>query len=232
MSPFSALLRKDLRVELRTLRSLPAMALFAISAFVIFRFGLDRTTLDGELAAGGLIPTIPFPAPLPINPLFAALLAINRLFVAEREEGGFDLIRLAPIDRTVLFAAKASALVIYLVILELIAVPIFALFFLNSVSGLLPFALVLLLANIGLAATGTVISTIATMSSARDLLAPLILLPLLIPLVIAAAGAGEHLLAAGGPDYGGFGKWLALLGLYDLVFLLVGYATFDFLLED
>jgi heme exporter protein B len=222
MTPFSALLRKDLRVELRTLRSLPAMALFAVSAFVIFRFGLDRTTLDGDLAAGVLVPTL----------LFAALLAINRLFVAEREEGGFDLIRLAPIDRTVLFAAKASALVIYLVVLELIAVPIFALFFLDSVSGLVPFALVLLLANVGLAATGTVISTIATMSSARDLLAPLILLPLLIPLVIAAAGAGEHLLAAGGPDYGRFGTWLALLGLYDLVFLLVGYATFDFLLED
>jgi heme exporter protein B len=222
MSPFSALLRKDLRVELRTLRSLPAMALFAVSAFVIFRFGLDRTTLDGELAAGVLVPTL----------LFAALLAINRLFVAEQEEGGFDLIRLAPVDRTVLFAAKASALVIYLVVLELIAVPIFALFFLDSVSGLVPFALVLLLANIGLAATGTLISTIATMSSARDLLAPLILLPLLIPLVIAAAGAGEHLLAAGGPDYGRFGTWLALLGLYDLIFLLVGYATFDFLLED
>jgi heme exporter protein B len=222
MSPFGALLRKDLRVELRTLRSLPAMALFAVSAFVIFRFGLDRTTLDGGLAAGVLVPTL----------LFAALLAINRLFVAEREEGGFDLIRLAPIDRTVLFAAKASALVIYLVILELIAVPIFALFFLDSVSGLLPFALVLLLTNIGLAATGTVISTIATMSSARDLLAPLILLPLLIPLVIAAAGAGEHLLASDGPDYGRFGTWLALLGLYDLIFLLVGYATFDFLLED
>jgi heme exporter protein B len=222
MSPFSALLRKDLRVELRTLRSLPAMALFAVSAFVIFRFGLDRTTLDGELAAGVLVPTL----------LFAALLAINRLFVAEREEGGFDLIRLAPIDRTVLFAAKAGALVIYLTVLELIAVPIFALFFLDSVSGLLPLALVLLLANVGLAATGTLVSTIATMSSARDLLAPLILLPLLIPLVIAAAGAGGHLLAAGGPDYGRFGTWLALLGLYDLIFLLVGYATFDFLLED
>jgi heme exporter protein B len=222
MSPFGALLRKDLRVELRTLRSLPAMALFAVSAFIIFRFGLDRTTLDGELAAGVLVPTL----------LFAAILAINRLFVTEREEGGFDLIRLAPIDRTVLFAAKASALVIYLVLLELIAVPIFALFFLDSASGLFPFALVLLLTNVGLAATGTVISTIATMSSARDLLAPLILLPLLIPLVIAAAGAGEHLLATDGPDYGRFGTWLGLLGLYDLIFLLVGYATFDFLLED
>jgi heme exporter protein B len=222
MTPFAALLRKDLRVELRTLRSLPAMALFAVTAFIIFRFGLDRTSLNGELAAGVLVPTL----------LFAALLAINRLFVAEREEGGFDLVRLSPVDGTVLFAAKASALVIYLVVLELVAVPIFALFFLDSGAGLLPFALILLLANIGLAATGTLISTIATMSSARDLLAPLILLPLLVPLVIAAAGAGEHLLAAGGPDYGRFGTWLGLLGLYDLIFVLVGYATFDFLLDD
>src|SRR3954451_3216242 len=165
MTPFAALLRKDLRVELRTLRSLPAMALFATTTFVIFRFGLDRTSLEGDLAAGVLVVTL----------LFAALLAINRLFVPEREEGGFDLVRLAPVDGTVLFAAKASALVIYLVVLELIAVPIFALFFLDSVSRLLPFSLVLLLANIGLAATGTLISTIATMSSARDLLAPLIL---------------------------------------------------------
>jgi heme exporter protein B len=222
MTAYAALLRKDLMVELRTLRSLPAMALFAITTFVIFRFGLDREELEGDLAAGVLVATL----------LFAALLAINRLFVTEREEGGFDLVRLAPIDRNVLFAAKASALVIYLVVLELVAVPIFALFFLDSASGLLPLALILLLANIGLAATGTLISTIATMSSARDLLAPLILLPLLVPLVIAAAGAGEHLLASGGPDYGRFGTWLGLLGLYDSVFLLVGYAVFDFLLED
>jgi heme exporter protein B len=222
MTAYAALLGKDLRVELRTLRSLPAMALFAVTAFIIFRFGLDREQLSGELAAGVLVPTL----------LFAALLAINRLFVAEREEGGFDLVRLAPVDRTVLFAAKASALVIYLTVLELVAVPIFALFFLESASGLLPFALILVLANVGLAATGTLISTIATMSSARDLLAPLILLPLLVPLVIAAAGAGEHLLAEGGPDYGRFGTWLGLLGLYDLIFLLVGYATFDFLLDD
>src|SRR5919106_1282903 len=210
--------RKDLRVELRTLRSLPAMALFAVTAFVIFRFGLDRERLDGELAAGVLVPTL----------LFAALLAINRLFVAEREEGGFDLIRLAPVDRTVLFAAKASALVVYLVALELVAVPIFALFFLDTASGLLPLAAVLLLTNIGLAATGTVISTIATMSNARDLLAPLILLPLLVPLVIATAGAAEPLLEAGGPSYDRFGTWLAVLGLYDMTFLAVGYAVFDF----
>lgn len=222
MSAYRALLGKDLRVELRTLRSLPAMLLFAITIFVIFRFGIDRTELEGDLAAGVLIATL----------LFAAILAVNRLFVAEREEGGFDLVRLAPVDRNVLFAAKGTALVVYLAVLEAIAVPIFAVFFLDSAAGLVPLALVLALFNLGVAATGTVVSTIATMSRARDLLAPLILLPLLIPLVIAASGAAQHLLEAGGPDYDRFGTWLAILGLYDGVFVLVGYATFDFLLED
>jgi heme exporter protein B len=219
---FAAILAKDLRAELRTLQSLPAMALFAVTTFVIFRFGLDRTSLSGDLAAGVLWATL----------LFAAILAINRLFVAEREEGGFDAIRLAPIDRTALFAAKVAALFVYLLALELVVVPVFALFFLDSAAGLGPLLAILLLADLGLAATGTLISSMAVHSRARDLLAPLVLLPLAVPLTIAAAGATEPVLAAGGPVYDRFGGWLAVLGLYDLVFLLVGYAVFDFLLED
>lgn len=219
---FATILGKDLRTELRTLQSLPAMALFAVTTFVIFRFGLDRTGLSGSLAAGVLWATL----------LFAAVLAINRLFVSERQEGDFDAIRLAPIDRTALFAAKAAALFIYLVALELIVVPVFAVFFLDSAAALAPLALVLVLADLGFAATGTLISSMAVHSRARDLLAPLLLLPLVVPLMIAATGASEPLLAAGGPAYERFGTWLAVLGLYDLTFLLVGYALFDFLLED
>jgi heme exporter protein B len=219
---FRAILEKDLRTELRTLQSLPAMALFAVTTFVIFRFGLDRTQLSGSLAAGVLWATL----------LFAAVLGINRLFVAERQEGGFDAIRLAPIDRTALFAAKAAALVVYLVVLEAIVVPVFALFFLDSAAAIPPLLAVLVLADVGLAATGTLISSMAVNSRARDLLGPLVLLPLVVPLMIAATGASRHLLEAGGPAYDRFGTWLAVLGLYDLIFLLVGYAVFDFLLED
>lgn len=216
------ILAKDLRVELRTFESVPAMVLFATTIFVIFRFGLDRTELNGGLAAGVLLVTV----------LFAGLLAINRIFIAEREQGGFEAIRLAPVDGTALLFAKAGALVVYLVALEIVAVPIFALFFLNSVAGLWPLIPVLLLLDFGIAVTGALISVIATNSRARDLLAPLILLPLLIPLLIPAASAAENLLAAGGPSYADYGQWLAVLALYDLVFLLIGYAVFDFLLED
>ena len=105
------ILGKDLRVELRTLQSIPAMVLFSTTIYVIFRFGLDRTSLDGGLAAGVLLVTV----------LFAALLAINRLFVAEREQGGFEAVRLAPVDGTALFLAKALALFAYLVVLELVS---------------------------------------------------------------------------------------------------------------
>ncbi len=217
-----AVLAKDLRVELRTLQSVPAMLLFATTIFVIFRFGLDRTRLYGGLAAGVLLVTI----------LFAALLAINRIFVAEREQGGFEAIRLAPADATALFFAKAAALLIYLVVLEAFALPVFWLFFLDGGAGLVPLIPVLLLLDLALAVTGALISPMATNSRARDLIGPLILLPLLVPAMIAAAGAGQHLLAAGGVSHEQYGTWLAVLGLYDLIFLLIGWAAFDFLIED
>jgi heme exporter protein B len=222
MNAYRAILGKDLRIELRTWQSLPAMALFALTTFVIFRFGLDRTTLEGSLAAGVLLTTI----------LFAGLLAINRLFVAERDEGGFDAIRLAPVDATAMFAAKVTALVVYLAALELIALPAFAVFFLDDWSGLPAVAGVLVLVDLGLAATGAVISSIGASSSARDLITPLILLPLIVPLMIAAAGALDPLLAAAGPSSEGVWRWLGTIALYDLVFLLIGYAVYDFLIED
>ncbi len=222
MNAYRTLLAKDLRTELRTLESVPAMALFSVTTFILFRFGLDREQLEGSLAAGVLLATI----------LFAAILTINRVFVAEREQGGFDVIRLAPVDATALYMAKVSVLVIYLLAFELFAVPVFAVFFLDEVGGLAPLAGVLALADLGLAAIGALVSSIAVNSRARDLIAPLLLLPLLVPVMIAAAGAAEPLLAATGPSYDGFGKWIAVLALYDVVFFLVGYAVYDFLLED
>jgi heme exporter protein B len=221
VTAFRAILAKDLRTELRTLEAIPAMALFAATTFVVFRFGLDRTELEGSTAAGVLLVTI----------LFAAILAINRVFVAEREQGGFDAIRLAPIDATALWAAKVCVLFVYLAVLEVIAVALFALLF-GGTSGLLAMAPVLALANLGLAAVGALVSSIAVNSRARDLIAPLLLLPLLVPLMIAAASVAQNLLAAGGPSYEDFAKWMVILALYDLVFIAVGWAVYDFVLED
>jgi len=216
-------LRKDLRVELRTLETVPAMVLLAVVTFVIFHFGLNRATIDGQLAAGVLTATL----------LFAAVLGINRLFVAEREQGGFDAFLLAPVDRSAMLLAKAAALFLFLSALEVIAVPAFALFLLGPPLGpALPgLILVLALANLGLSVIGTLLAAIAVQTRARDLIGPVISLPLLIPALIATARATGPLLTvhtSGSPP----GRWLAILGLYDLVFALLAYAVFDFLLED
>jgi heme exporter protein B len=218
-----AIARKDLRVELRTKESVPSMALFAVTTFVIFHFGLDRDRLEGELAAGVLWVTI----------LFAAILGINRLFVAEREQGGFDGILMAPIERSSLLIAKALALFAYLIALELIALPVFALFFLDARfwEALPRLAAVAALADAGLALVGAMLASIAVHTRARDLLLPILLLPLAVPAMIAAAAASKPLLSV--PfDTAGVGKWMAVLALYDAVFGLLAYALFDFLMED
>ncbi len=218
-----ALLAKELLVELRRLESVPGMSLFAVSTFVVFHFALNRGTLEGDLAAGVLWVTL----------LFAAMLAINRLFVADAEQGGIDGFLLAPVDRSAMLLAKMLTLLCYLLVLELIAVPAFALLLLGpSLAHALPGLLaVLALADLGIAAIGTLIAALAVRTRARDLIGPLLALPLLVPIAIGAARASSPLLSAGHAGAPA-ARWLLLLGLYDLVFGLIAYAVFDFLLED
>ncbi|MHB1539212.1 MAG: heme exporter protein CcmB [Solirubrobacteraceae bacterium] len=218
-----ALLRKELLLELRTLESVPGMVLFAIGTFVVLHFALNRGSLQGDLAAGLLWVSI----------LFASLLGVNRLFVSDADEGGFDALLLAPVDVSAMLLAKIAALSLYLVALELVAVPGFALLLLGTpLSRALPDLLaVLALADLGLAAIGTFVAAIAVRTTARDLIGPLIALPLLVPIAIGASRASAPLLSVGGG--GGLElRWLALLAVYDLLFGLIAYAVFDFLLED
>jgi heme exporter protein B len=217
------ILRKDLRVELRTRESVPAMALFSVGAFVLFHFGLHRNEIDGALAAGVMWVTL----------LFASVLGVNRLFVGEREGAAIDGILLAPIDRTAVYLAKATALFLYLVLLELVAVPAFALLLLGTdVGGALPELLaVLLVADLGLAAVGALVAGLAVEARSRDVVVPLLLLPLLVPLLIAAARATEPLFEDPASAHD-LGKWLGFGALYDTVFLLIAVAVFDYLLDD
>ena len=215
-----ALLYKDLRLEWRTRESVPAMVLFTVSCFVLFHFALDRETLEGDLAAGVLWVTL----------LFAAILGVNRLFVSEREEGGFDGFRLSPVPATAMLWAKAAALFCFLCAVEVVAVPAFGLLLLGP-SLPVDVVPVLLLANAGIALTGTLVSAMAIQTRARDLIVPLIGLPLLLPVVIAAAQASAPVFLEGGAGALG-GRWVTFLALYDAISGLLAWAVFDFLLED
>jgi heme exporter protein B len=218
-----AITRKDLRIEWRTKESVPAMTLFTVTVYVLFHFGLDRDSLDGELASGVLWVTI----------LLAAVIGVSRLFAAEREQGGVEGLLLAPVDRTALFVAKAAVLFLFLCAVELVAVPAFALLLLSpDLGAAFPELLaILLLGNLGIAAVGALVSALAAETRARELIVPILLLPLLVPLLISCAQATEPLSR---PDAGpeDLARWLGLLSLYDVVFVLVSVAVFDYLLED
>ncbi|MBA2637604.1 MAG: heme exporter protein CcmB [Solirubrobacterales bacterium] len=219
----AAVLRKDLLLELRTRESVGSMALFSIMTFVVFHFALDRRSVEGDLASGVLWITV----------LFSAILGINRLFVADDEQGGFDAFLLAPVDRGALFVAKALALLAFLAAVQTIAVPAFAVLLLGpSVWPALPGLLaVLALADLGICVVGTLVGTIAVRSRARELIVALLALPLLIPVLIAAAQLTAPLLAQAGA--GALqGRWLATLALYDGLFATIAYAVFEPLLED
>jgi heme exporter protein B len=218
-----ALLRKDLRLELRAPQAVPAMALFSVTTLVVFHFAIQRGQVEGDLASGVLWVTL----------LFAAMLGTSRLFVADHEEGGLDGFLLAPVDRTALLVAKALSMFAYLAVVEVVAVPAFAIMLLGptpDVAALAQLVAVLILADAGVALVGTMIGALAVQTRARDLLVPLLALPLLIPVVIGAAKATTPLFEAAAGDVGA--RWLVMLGLYDLVFGLLAYAVFDFLVED
>ena len=221
--PAAAILRKDLLLEWRVKESVPAMTLFSVTVYVLFHFGLDRSSLDGDLAAGVLWVTL----------LLAAVIGVTRLFAAEREQGGIDALLLAPVDRTALFVAKAAVLFGFLVAVEIAAIPAFAVLLLGpspfqALPGLLA---ILLLADAGIAIIGTLVGAMAIQTRARDLIVPLISLPLILPVVIAAGHATSPLFAQAGAEALP-ARWLGVLGLYDLVFGLLALAVFDFLLED
>jgi heme exporter protein B len=205
----AALARKDLLLELRSRDTVPAMLLFVVSALVVFRFSLPADASD--LAATGL---------LWIAVVFTALLGLTRAFVPEREQRVMDALVLAPCDRSAIWLGKGVSVVAFLVLAEAIALPAFALFFAPvSWAMLAGFAL----ADLGIAAVGTLLAAMAAVTRARELLLPLLFLPLVIPIVVGGVGASVEPSA---------GRYLAFLGLYDLLFAILAWASFEYVVTE
>ena len=152
--------------------------------------------------------------------MFTALLGLTRAFAAEREQGVIDGLVLAPSDRSAIWLGKALSILVFLALAELVAVPAFALFF-GDVDGALIGGIGL--ADIGIAAVGTLLAAMAAASRARELLLPLLFLPLAIPIVIGGVGASvsEHPAA-----------YIGFLGLYDGLFAIICWASFEYLVVE
>jgi heme exporter protein B len=204
-----ALARKDLLLELRARDTLPAMLLFVVSTLVVFHFVLPAESSD--LAATGL---------LWVALLFTALLGLSRSFAAEREQGVIDGLVLAPSDRSAIWLGKALSILAFLGLAEVIALPAYALFFRPVDAGLVGGVV---LADVGIAAVGTLLAAMATASRARELLLPLLFLPVAIPIVIGGVGASVSAEPA---------RYLGLLGLYDALFAIICWASFEYVVTE
>lgn len=204
-----ALARKDLLLELRAKETLPAMLVFVIAALTVFHFAVPHGTQ--HVAALGL---------LWVALVFTALLALTRAFVAEREQGLLDALVLAPCDRSAIWLAKSLATLAFLAAAEIVALPLFALFFhglrWSTVGGVA-------LADLGICGVGTFVGATAVVTRARELLLPLLFLPLAIPLIIGGVGAS----VVGNPA-----RYLGFLGLYDLLFALLCWAAFEYVVVE
>ena len=209
LADVGALARKDLRLELRSRDTLPAMLLFVVSTLVVFNFSLPAET--GDLAAYGL---------LWVAIVFTAILGLTRAFAAERDQRVLDGLVLAPCDRSAIWFGKGIAVVAFLALAEVVALPAFGLFF-EPVTWELVAAVAL--ADVGLAAVGTLLAAMAAASRARELLLPLLFLPLVIPIVVGGVGAS----IADDP-----GRYLGFLGLYDLIFAILSWASFEYVVTE
>jgi heme exporter protein B len=200
-SDTAALAKKDLLLELRAKETLPSMLLFVVAALTIFHFALPRGT--GDVAARGLLWSAL---------VFTALLGLTRAFVAEREQGLFDALVLAPCDRSAIWLGKAIAVLAFLAAAEVVALPAFAAFF-SGLDGRTVAAVAL--ADVGIATVGTLFGAMAVAGRARELLLPLLFLPAAIPIVV-----------------GGIGGYLWFLVLYDAMFGILAWATFEYVVAE
>jgi heme exporter protein B len=215
-----ALIAKDLAVERRTREALTTMFVFSVMVVVILNFAFELRVENVRQVA---------PGALWVAFAFAGVLGLNRSLAREREDGCLEGLMLAPVDRTAIFVAKAVANLFFMLGSEAVVLPLFTVLFgMNVVRADL--AAVILLGTVGLAAVGTLLAAMAVHTRARDVLLPILLLPVSVPLLIAAAKATGGLLDGAG--LAGVAGWLQLLGAFDVLFAAVSYVLFEYVVEE
>jgi heme exporter protein B len=213
---------KDIRAELRSRNALISALVFAALVLVLFNFGRDPTVVPAATIAPGV---------LWVTFALAALLAMNRGFTIERENAAMDGLLLAPLPREALFLGKLLANLAFVGVVELVTLPLFTLFFNVSLLAALPGILaVTALATIGFVAVGTIFSAMAVRTRFAELMLPVLLLPFMVPPLIAAVQVTSRLLAA--RPLSELWGWLRLLALYDIVFVTLCTLAFSAVVDE
>lgn len=217
-----ALLLKELLVEARSRESVMAGAIFALLVLVIFNFALDlRVDTAGLVAPGVLWVTV----------TFAGVLSLGRAFARERDRRTLDGVLLAPIDRSALFLAKVSTSVISMLVVELVALPAFIALF-GLVVDLPRLAYALVMGTLGFAGVGTLCAAIAAHVRAREVMLPLLLFPLQVPVVLATVKNIAAAIRLPGVEVVETANWTGLQIAFAVLFLALSLVLFDHAIEE
>jgi len=211
---------KDTLSEMRTKEIISSVLVFTLLVIVIFNFAFGASQQMMELVAPGI---------LWVTFTFAGVLSLNRAFVPEKEQGCLEGLMACPISREVIYVGKMLGSLLFLLIIEAIALPIFAFLFNLPVLSL-QLITITVLATIGFVAVGTLFSALAVNTRAREMVLPILFLPIVVPIIICAVKASG--LALSGEPWSGLFPWLQIIGAFDVIFLVVAFLIFNFVIEE
>ncbi len=218
--PVGLILWKDILLEFRSKDIILSVAVFGLLVVIVFSFALNVTPrLVTQLAPGIL--WVAF--------AFSGILAMNRAFVREKEQGGLEGLLLTPVSRDAIFLGKVLAIFIFMLVIEFILLPVFAVMLGFSAFSFM-LLLTIVLATLGFATVGTLFSAIAVQTRSREIMLPVLFFPIVLPVIIAAVEASTQ--AIGGDGGVGIGRWLPLIGVFDALFLVICPWVFSFVVEE
>jgi len=219
IAKIAAIVWKDVAAELRTKEAISSMFVFALLTIVIFNFALELTPVNTTDVAPGI---------LWVTFTFASVLGLNRSFLREKDQGCLEGLMMTPVDRSALYFGKLLANWLFITVIEAITLPLFGVFF-NLPVLKWPILLITLLGTLGLTAVGTIFAAMAVNTRLRDVLLPIMLFPIVVPVVIAAVKSTGGVL--NGRPLSEVSHWFQMMIAFDSLFIAVSYMLFDYVLE-
>lgn len=210
---------KDILSEVRTREIATSLVAFALLVIVVVSFALEPGELTSPVAAGIL--WVAF--------TFAGVLGLSRSFVMEKDKGCLQGLMLCPVDRSLIYLGKMLSILVFMLVVEAIILPVFVIL-LDQPLFSPQLAVITLLATIGFAAVGTLFSALAVNTRARDVMLPILFLPVASPVIIAAIRSSG--LALSGESWGAIASWLGIMAAFDVIFLVVSPLVFEFVIEE
>jgi heme exporter protein B len=216
-----AIVAKDVVAELRTREMLSSMFVFSLLVILIFNFAFDLRAENQKTLAPGV---------LWVAIAFAGMLGLSRSFIMEKDRGSMEGLLLTPVDRSAIFLGKMSGNVLFITVVEIVILPIFMVLF-NLSAGIIPLvAGVMVMGTIGFAGVGTLFSAMAVHTRAREVLLPILLFPVVIPLMLAAVKLTSAILDR--LPFADVQNWFSLLVAFDLIFMALSFILFDYVMEE